>query len=249
MLTRKPLRTTARIRLRKQNLLGSVGLVVDPKFRTRTLVLAFTLFTLLSSLLVSSDEDAVHAELLDLARLMIRALCLVAADQLMVASTRRDALLLALPCVCLLVSVEALAAATATESVLPLLRELLFDSILANLALVCTYSLELYPTAMRATGLGTVYFAGAVCAMASPLLEILEMSLQRPLLELCSVLLTVTSLSLVTLLPESKDTTLADAPSDCDAVPGRRRSTDPDEMFIEVDVSVQVDVSVVRVGV
>ncbi|XP_077519956.1 organic cation transporter protein-like [Amblyomma americanum] len=229
VMTHKHMKTTARMRLRKQNILGSVGLVIDPNFRTRTLVLVFTLFTLLSSLVVTTGKETVNLELLDL---VLRMFCLVAADQLLLALTRRDALLLALPCVCLLASVEALATAMAAASVLPVLRELLFDSVLANLALVCTYSLELYPTAMRATGLGTVYFAGGVCATATPLLE---RGLQPPLLELCSVLLTVTSLSLVPLLPETMDTSLVETTCDLERLLGRPSSTEGDEMFVDVD--------------
>ncbi|KAL1444455.1 hypothetical protein MTO96_029851, partial [Rhipicephalus appendiculatus] len=99
--------------------------------------------------------------------------------------------------------------------------------------MVCVYCLELYPTSARATGLGSVYFAGGVCATASPLL--LELRLERRLLQISTVPLTVAAMFVVTLLPETKDTPLPETLCDLDEPSRRLGSTEADEMLPEAD--------------
>ncbi|KAH7953739.1 hypothetical protein HPB49_011813 [Dermacentor silvarum] len=226
------------MRFRKQPTVGSLGLLFDQALRTRTLVLAFTLFALLNSLPApAADVDAPSLEhLQEVTRPVLRVCSIVAADQLLRECTRREALLLALPCVCLLVCAEAVAEATAAESTLPLIRELLLNSVLANLTMVCVYCLELYPTSTRATGLGSVYFAGGVCATASPLL--LELCLERPLLHVSAVPLTVAAMFVVTLLPETKDASLPETVFDLEGHVRRLGSTDVDDLFADPDKAV-----------
>ncbi|KAL1485912.1 hypothetical protein MTO96_031663 [Rhipicephalus appendiculatus] len=101
--------------------------------------------------------------------------------------------------------------------------------------MVCVYCLELYPTSARATGLGSVYFAGGVCATASPLL--LELRLERRLLQISTVPLTVAAMFVVTLLPETKDTPLPETLCDLDEPSRRLGSTEADEMLPEADSS------------
>nr|XP_050040889.2 solute carrier family 22 member 7-like [Dermacentor andersoni] len=241
LIARKYSRILGRMRYRKQPTAGSLGLLFDRALRTRTLVLAFTLFALLNSLPASADEDALSLERLqDVTRPVLRVCSIVAADQLLRECTRREALLLALPCVCLLVCAEAVAEATAAESTLPLIRELLLNSILANLTMVCVYCLELYPTSTRATGLGSVYFAGGVCATASPLL--LELCLERPLLHVSAVPLTVAAMFVVTLLPETKDASLPDTIFDLEGHARRLGSTDVDDMFADPDSTTEAPI-------
>ncbi|KAH8025052.1 hypothetical protein HPB51_002948 [Rhipicephalus microplus] len=118
--------------------------------------------------------------------------------------------------------------------VLNIYRELLVNSILANLTMVCVYCLELYPTSVRATGLGSVYFAGGVCATASPLL--LALRLERRLLQMSTVPFTVAAMFVVALLPETKDAPLPETLSDLEEPFRRFGSTEADEMLPEADV-------------
>ncbi|KAH8025053.1 hypothetical protein HPB51_002949 [Rhipicephalus microplus] len=123
LLLRKYSKVMDKVRCRKQPAVSSVGLLFDQALRTRTLVLAFTLFALLNSLPAHANEDVLSMERLnDVARPMLRVCSIVAADQLLRECSRREALLLALPCVCLLVCAEAVAEATAAQSTLPLIR-------------------------------------------------------------------------------------------------------------------------------
>ncbi|XP_072143744.1 solute carrier family 22 member 6-like [Dermacentor andersoni] len=119
-------------------------------------------------------------------------------------------------------------------------KELLLNSILANLTMVCVYCLELYPTSTRATGLGSVYFAGGVCATASPLL--LELCLERPLLHVSAVPLTVAAMFVVTLLPETKDASLPDTIFDLEGHARRLGSTDVDDMFADPDSTTEAPI-------
>ncbi|KAH7968161.1 hypothetical protein HPB52_006382 [Rhipicephalus sanguineus] len=239
ILVRKYSKVMGKVRGRKQPTVSSVGLLFDQALRTRTLVLAFTLFALLNSLPALADEDVLSMERLnDVTRPMLRVCSIVAADQLLRECTRREALLLALPCVCVLVCAEAVAEATAAQSTLPLIRELLVNSILANLTMVCVYCLELYPTSARATGLGSVYFAGGVCATASPLL--LTLRLERRLLQISTVPLTVAAMFVVTLLPETKDTPLPETLCDLEGTSRRLGSAEADDLLPEADTTTEL---------
>lgn len=92
---------------------------------------------------------------------------------------RKTALSLALPVSCGLLCVLAVTVTIAQHDLAWILRT--FSSLSTDVMLVALYTLELFPTTIRGTGLGATYFCGKFGATLSPLLvELSERTRQRP---------------------------------------------------------------------
>ncbi|KAK8785016.1 hypothetical protein V5799_008621 [Amblyomma americanum] len=188
-----------------------------PGFLMRTLALSVLLLSLFTILFVASqctEEDTSQAPpppFWPTAVLVIpRAFSLVLSARLLHGYERKRALLLGLPISCAVVAALSLVEFSSQRYVVIVLSEMLFSSVLVNLAFAGVYSLELYTTDVRATGFAAIYFASLAGVAAMCLLD----EYDRTASKMCALSLVVGALLLVNQLPETKGVRLQETPFD-----------------------------------
>lgn len=186
-------------------------LLTIPILRFRTLVLSWIWFSLLLSFysldMLGERSTGIRLNLLESLPHLVSVFTSII---LLSDYSRKAALSLALPISCGLICVLAVSVTIAQHDLAWVLIRVTFSSISTDFMLVHFYSLELYPTRIRGTGIGALYFCGKIGASLSPLLVELSDRTHPTAPILVVLAITTLSLLLVRFLPETRHHMLPD---------------------------------------
>lgn len=184
---------------------ANLGLVMMPTFWARLVVLSIVFLSQLAVL--RGLHPCGHRESSEAlpawyttALLVPRLTGLCISSWLLDLWDRRRALGLGIPISCATLTALFFAKAHSFDIAVIAIGELLHTSLLVNAAVACVYSLELYPTYHRATGVGSTFALTTFVTSLLPLMDNYDLSLRQ----MFAMSLAVGALVLLNCLPETK---------------------------------------------